>query len=109
MHISLPQALISAAQTASTPAATSASNPGQDLTSTFLKLLATQLKAQSPINPLDPNQFVSQLTQFSSLGELTQIQQLLQKLVNNTTPKTATTSNASANSISTPSLKSSSL
>jgi flagellar basal-body rod modification protein FlgD len=109
VHISLPQALISAAQTTSTAAATSASNPGQDLTSTFLKLLATQLKAQSPINPLDPNQFVSQLTQFSSLGELTQIQQLLQKLVNNTTPKTTTMSNASANSISAPSPKSSSL
>ena len=110
MHISLLQALTSAAQTASTPAATSASNnPGQDLTSTFLKLLATQLKSQSPINPLDPNQFVAQLTQFSSLGELTQIQQLLQTLVNNTTPTPRATSNASANSISTQSLKSSSL
>jgi flagellar basal-body rod modification protein FlgD len=109
VHISQLQALTSAAQTASTPAATSASNPGQDLTSTFLKLLATQLKAQSPINPLDPNQFVSQLTQFSSLGELIQIQQLLQQLVNNTTPKSSATSNASASSISTPSLKSRSL
>jgi len=79
------------------------------LTATFLKLLTTQLKTQSPINPLDPSQFVAQLTQFSSLGELTQIQQLLQQLVNNTTPKTTTTSNASANSISTSSLKSSSL
>jgi flagellar basal-body rod modification protein FlgD len=74
-----------------------------DLTSTFLKLLATQLKSQSPINPLDPNQFVTQLTQFSSLGELTQIQQLLQTLVNNTTPAANSSShgNASANSIST--------
>jgi len=110
VHISLLQALTSAAQTASTPPATSASNnPGQDLTSTFLTLLATQLKSQSPINPLDPNQFVAQLTQFSSLGELTQIQQLLQQLVNNTTPTASPTSKTSTNSISTSSLKSNSL
>ncbi len=111
MHVSLLQSLATAAQTASTPAATSAPNPGQDLTSTFLKLLATQLKSQSPINPLDPNAFVTQLTQFSSLGELTQIQQLLQTLVNNTTPAPVTSSSGkvSANSISTPNLKSSSL
>jgi len=109
VHISLLQALTSAAQTASAPATTSvSSNPGLDLTSTFLQLLATQLKSQSPINPLDPNQFVTQLTQFSSLGELTQIQQLMQTLVNNTTPTSSPTPSASANSIS-PSLKSSSL
>jgi flagellar basal-body rod modification protein FlgD len=110
VHISLLQALTSAAQTASKPAANSASsNPGQDLTSTFLKLLTTQLKSQSPINPLDPSQFVAQLTQFSSLGELTQIQRLLQQLVNNTTPTSSPTSNARGNSASTSSLKSSSL
>jgi flagellar basal-body rod modification protein FlgD len=109
VYIPLLQSLTSAAQTASTPATTSAStNPGQDLTSTFLTLLAAQLKSQSPINPLDPNQFVAQLTQFSSLGELTQIQQLLQTLVNNTTPTSSPNSNANANSISTPSPNSSS-
>jgi flagellar basal-body rod modification protein FlgD len=103
------QSLTSAAQTASMSATTSASsNPGQDLTSTFLTLLATQLKSQSPIDPLDPNQFVAQLTQFSSLGALTQIQQLLQTLVNNTTPASSPTSNASANSISSPNLNSNS-
>ena len=109
MHISLLQALTTAAQTASTPATSASSNPGQDLTSTFLKLLATQLKSQSPINPLDPNQFVAQLTQFSSLGELTQIQQLLQQLVNNTTPASSPASKTSTNSISTASPKSNSL
>jgi hypothetical protein len=108
VYIPLLQSLTSAAQTASTLATTSAStNPGQDLTSTFLTLLAAQLKSQSPINPLDPNQFVAQLTQFSSLGELTQIQQLLQTLVNNTTPTSSPNSNANANSISTPSPNSS--
>lgn len=101
MHLSLLPSLASATQTTATPAATSAaSNPGQDLTATFLKLLATQLKTQSPINPLDPNAFVAQLTQFSSLGELTQIQQLLQTLVNNTKPASSSPSNTNGNAIS---------
>jgi flagellar basal-body rod modification protein FlgD len=53
-----------------------------DLTNTFLQLLTIQLKNQSPLDPLDPNQFVVQLAQFDSLGELTQIQSLMQTLVN---------------------------
>ncbi len=107
MYIPLLQSLTSAAQTAPKPASSSASsNPGADLTSTFLTLLTAPLKSQSPINPLDPNAFVSQLAQFNSLGELTQIQQLMQTLVNNTTPPSSPS--ASANSISNPSLNSSS-
>ena len=51
----------------------------------FLQLLSAQLKAQSPTNPLDPNQFVAQLAQFQSLSELTQIDELMQTLVGNTT------------------------
>jgi len=39
-----------------------------------------QLKSQSPLNPLDPNQFVAQLATFNSLSELTQIRQILQKI-----------------------------
>jgi len=107
VYIPLLQSLTSAAQTASKPATTSASsNPGADLTSTFLTLLTAQLKSQSPINPLDPNAFVTQLAQFNSLGELTQIQQLMQTLVNNTTPTSSPS--GSVNSISNPSLNSSS-
>ena len=103
------QSLTSAAQTASMSATTSASSdPGKDLTSTFLTLLSAQLKSQSPIDPVDPNQFVAQLTQFSSLGALTQIEELMQTLVNNTTAPSSPTPNASANSISSPSLNSSS-
>ena len=56
-----------------------------DLTNTFLQLLTVQLKNQSPLDPLDPNQFVVQLAQFDSLGELTQIQELMQTLVNDVT------------------------
>jgi flagellar basal-body rod modification protein FlgD len=41
--------------------------------STFLTLLVTQLKNQDPLNPSDSTQFVSQLAQFSSLEQLTNI------------------------------------
>ena len=73
-----------AAASSSPPAgsSTTTTDPGVDLTNTFLQLLTTQLKNQSPLDPLDPNQFVVQLAQFDSLGELTQIQELMQTLVN---------------------------
>jgi flagellar basal-body rod modification protein FlgD len=111
MYTPLLQSLNSPTQTASTPSTTSAStNPGLDLTNTFLKLLTVQLQNQSPLNPLDPNAFVTQLAQFDSLGELTQIQQLMQTLVNDVTPKSispsGTSASASANLTSHPSLNS---
>lgn len=92
-----------ASSTGTSPAASSSSastsaNPGLDLTSTFLQLLTVQLQNQSPLNPLDPNQFVTQLAQFDSLGELTQIQQLMQTLVNDLTPSPPPTAGASAGS-----------
>ena len=34
---------------------------------TFLNLLTAQLRNQDPLNPTDPTEFVSQLTQFSQL------------------------------------------
>ena len=81
-----------------------------DLTNTFLQLLSAQLENQSPLDPLDPNQFVTQLAQFDSLGELTQIQELMQTLVNDVTSPPASGAsagaNASANSISSPNLNS---
>ncbi|MGE5111440.1 MAG: flagellar hook capping FlgD N-terminal domain-containing protein [Acidobacteriaceae bacterium] len=43
----------------------------------FLQLLTTELKSQNPISPMDPTQFVGQLVQFNTLGELMQIRQLL--------------------------------
>lgn len=47
-----------------TPAANGEPELGQDA---FLKLLITQLKNQSPLNPQDNTAFVAQLAQFSSL------------------------------------------
>lgn len=39
----------------------------------FLKLLVTQLQAQDPLSPMDDKEFVAQLSQFSSLEQLTNI------------------------------------
>src|SRR5262252_5351614 len=36
---------------------------------TFLQLLTTQLKNQSPLDPLDTNQFTQQLVQFASVEQ----------------------------------------
>jgi flagellar basal-body rod modification protein FlgD len=47
---------------------------GQDA---FLKLLTTQLAHQDPTAPQDNAQMITQLAQFSSLEQLTQIQQTL--------------------------------
>jgi len=78
-----------------------------DLTNTFLQLLSVQLENQSPLDPVDPNQFTVELAQFDSLGELTQIQALMQTLVNDVkavpSSTSGATSNAIANSISSPS------
>ena len=39
----------------------------------FLTLLITQLRNQDPLSPLDSQQFASQLAEFSTVDELTQI------------------------------------
>jgi flagellar basal-body rod modification protein FlgD len=71
------------AQTTSTGSTGSTAN-SQATNDMFLQLLMAQLKSQSPLEPLDPNQFVGQLTQFNMLDQLTQIRELLQNAT--TTP-----------------------
>jgi flagellar basal-body rod modification protein FlgD len=44
----------------------------------FLKLLITQLQNQDPLEPLDNAEFVSQVTQFSSLEQLISIRQAVE-------------------------------
>ena len=41
--------------------------------SQFLQLLVAQLKGQNPLNPMEGNEFVAQLAQFTSLEELIKI------------------------------------
>lgn len=47
----------------------------------FLKLLVAQMKNQDPLNPQDSVQYMTQLAQFSSLEQLTTINQKLGQLV----------------------------
>ncbi len=105
LHPATPTASASAAASSSSSSSSSTA-PGVDLTNTFLQLLSTQLENQSPLDPVDPNQFTVELAQFDSLGELTQIQSLMQTLVNDVgtipTPTSGAGTNASANSTSIP-------
>lgn len=50
---------------------------------TFLTLLLTQLKNQDPMNPQDSSQFVSQLAQFSSLEQMTQVSSKMESVLEN--------------------------
>ena len=50
---------------------------GQDA---FLKLLITQLQNQDPLNPVNNEEFIAQLAQFSSLEKLTQMATSLERI-----------------------------
>lgn len=63
----------------SSSASGSGSNPVQDTNTMFMDLLTAQLKNQSPLDPVDPMQFTSQLVEFNMLDQLTQINSALQQ------------------------------
>jgi len=44
----------------------------------FLTLLVAQLRAQNPLEPLNPNEFVAQLVQFNTLEQIIGIRQALE-------------------------------
>jgi flagellar basal-body rod modification protein FlgD len=60
-------------------ATTSSSSAASEANDMFLQLLMAQLKSQSPLDPVDPNQFVGQLVQFNTLDQLIQIREILQE------------------------------
>ena len=78
-----------------TPMTSSSSSPVDSLTSenTFLKLLVSQIQNQDPLNPADGVQFLTQLTGYSQLEQLMQINsELAPQVTPATTNNTATTS-----------------
>ena len=60
----------------------------------FLLLLTTQLKNQSPLDPLDTNQFTQQLVQFASVEQQLRTNDTLKALLTNA--QTSTVSNAAS-------------
>ena len=86
----------SAANAASGNSGTSGGTSTQDTNQMFMQLLTTQLKNQTPLDPVDPNQFTAQLVQFNMLDQLTQIRILLQDAT--TAPATTSSSTNSTSS-----------
>ena len=58
---------------ATSTAATGGNQKAQLDKDAFLQLLVTQLKNQDPLNPMQPYEFAAQLAQFSSVEQLTQV------------------------------------
>ena len=65
----------------------------------FIQLLSAQLKAQDPLNPLDPSTFVTQLVQFNQLQQLIDINQTLSQPSSTSTGATAQSGNAPGTAI----------
>jgi len=79
----VPRAMDSTASTSGSSATSSSSSSTASSSNTeisqssFLQLIATELQAQDPTNPLDPSQFMGQLVQFDTLDQVTGIYNLL--------------------------------
>jgi flagellar basal-body rod modification protein FlgD len=54
----------------------------------FLRLLVTQLQSQDPTNPVQNEDFVAQLAQFTTLEQTTSTNKLLEKLIDQDTQRT---------------------
>ena len=65
--------------------ATSSSTPSQATLGQedFLKILTTQLSFQDPLKPLDNQQFMAQMAQFTSLEQTQQLNSKIETLITN--------------------------
>lgn len=86
------------ASASGTSGTSSTSSSAKDANQMFLQLLMAQLKNQSPLDPMDGNQFAGQLVQYNMLDQLIQIRTLLGKAT--TSPQTGPTSSSSGASSS---------
>jgi flagellar basal-body rod modification protein FlgD len=90
--------------TSNTNNTTSTSNSSQSTSlgelngNDFITLLAAQLQAQDPTNPLDPNQMVDELTSMNSLQQLIGIKQDLDTMLG-TAGSSSSTSGSNANAV----------
>jgi flagellar basal-body rod modification protein FlgD len=88
------------APTATGSAAASATASNLLGPNSFITLLTAQLQAQDPLNPMDPNQMVDELTNMNTLQQTIQMRQDLDALLASSTgkaPVTTATSGATAN------------
>jgi len=83
-----------AAGASTTTPAASATDPLAN-ESTFLTLLVSQLQNQDPLDPVDSNQFISQLTGYSQLEQLIGIHSDTTSLATGTTAAAASGSTSS--------------
>ena len=49
----------------------------------FLRLLITQLQNQDPLNPMEDQEFIAQMAQFSALEQMTNMNSNMEKFLNN--------------------------
>lgn len=87
-----------------TTVSSTSTNSNTDISETdFLNLLVTQLQNQDPMNPMDSDQFVSQLATFSSLQQLISINQAVTELAANSGATGTTSGDGTDNQPLTPS------
>lgn len=68
-------------------ASSSQNTPNNQLDgNSFITLLTAQLQAQDPLNPLDPNQMVSELTEMNTLQQIIQIREDMDAMLQNSQP-----------------------